>query len=96
MVTKLLAYLYAIADWADMGANTLAIGLISMFVKIPAAGVGDPRTTVSKVFAQLRVQTDDVFAHHVGCVGCKVLTWLFHWGQKVGYDHCVDALLPPT
>ena len=59
---------------------------------VPAAG--NPHFTVSQRLAFMRLK-----GNKVGCVGCKILTWIFEPLNlhDPDYDHCAEAIkdFPP-
>jgi hypothetical protein len=82
-------WLYNILVWIDEGGNAVIIGFIGLFIKIPVPAEGNSHYTISQVMAELRERNE-----RVGCVGCKILTWMFKpfFRSVPNYDHCTEAM----
>ena len=52
---------------------------------IPAAG--NPHYTISQRLAEMRER-----GSKVGCIGCKILTWIQNKIFRISGDHCTAAL----
>ena len=84
------AYIFNILKWLDEGGNVLFIPMVAFVFRLPyVPAQGRDCYTISQWFAELRER-----GLAVGCVGCKVLTWLFKWANEENhdYDHCTSAM----
>jgi hypothetical protein len=66
----------------DEAGNVL---LPEEYKDVPDAG--NPHNTISQRLAQMRAN-----GSKIGCVGCKVLTWVQNKIFSIEGDHCTNAL----
>jgi hypothetical protein len=79
-------FILAIILWLDEGLNVIFIGLLRFILKLPPAA-GNPHYTISQTLAELRER-----GSKIGCVGCKILTWIQDNLFRLSGDHCREAM----